>query len=70
MFLAILLGTLACVIVLMRSVVRPAQQLIAQMNRLGQGDLTQPVTLQRQDELGRLADTAVPCTDSCPKPAA
>lgn len=58
MFLAILLGTLACVIVLMRSVVRPAQQLIAQMNRLGQGDLTQPVTLQRQDELGRLADTA------------
>ena len=48
MFLAILLGTLACVIVLMRSVVRPAQQLIAQMNRLGQGDLTQPVTLQRQ----------------------
>jgi len=57
-FVAIILGTLACVIVLMRSVVRPAQTLIAQMTRLGQGDLTEPVTLKRPDELGRLADTA------------
>lgn len=58
LFAAILLGTLACVIVLIRSVVRPTQQLIGQLDKLGKGDLSDRTTLTRQDELGRLADTS------------
>ena len=58
LFSAIILGTIACVIVLIRSVVRPAQQLIGQLDKLGQGDLSDRTTLTRKDELGRLADTA------------
>lgn len=58
MILAILLGTVACVVVLLRSVVRPAQTLIGQLHKLGEGDLSEPVTLTRNDELGRLADAA------------
>ena len=58
LFAAIIIGTIACVIVLIRSVVRPAQQLISQLDKLGQGDLSERTTLTRKDELGRLADTA------------
>ena len=58
LFAAILLGTLACVIVLIRSVVRPAQQLIGQLDKLGKGDLSERTTLTRNDELGKLADTS------------
>lgn len=58
MLLTVLLGTIACVIVLVRSVVRPTQTLIGQMHKLGEGDLSDPVTLIRQDELGRLAESA------------
>ncbi len=58
LFAAIVIGTLACVIVLIRSVVRPAQHLIGQLDKLGQGDLSERATLTRDDELGRLADTA------------
>ena len=58
MLLAVFLGTIACVIVLVRSVVRPTQTLIGQMHKLGEGDLSDPATLIRQDELGRLADSA------------
>lgn len=55
---AILLSTVACIFVLVRSVVRPTQKLVTQLSKLGQGDLSDPVTLKRPDELGRLADTA------------
>ncbi|MGM0953618.1 MAG: methyl-accepting chemotaxis protein [Pseudomonadota bacterium] len=55
---AIVLGTLACLIVLVRSVVRPTQELIGKLTYIGEGNLTNPVTLQRPDELGQLADTA------------
>jgi methyl-accepting chemotaxis protein len=55
---AIVMGTLACLGVLVTSVVRPTQELIAKLSRIGEGDLTDPVTLKRPDELGRLADTA------------
>ena len=55
---AIILGTLACLSVLVRSVVRPTQELIGKLDRIGKGDLTGPVTLKRPDELGKLADTA------------
>ncbi|TNE80433.1 MAG: methyl-accepting chemotaxis protein [Gammaproteobacteria bacterium] len=57
LFAAIILGTLACVIVLVRAVVRPAKSLIDQLGKLGQGDLSESITVQRNDELGRLADT-------------
>lgn len=55
---AIVLGTLACLLVLVRSVVRPTQELIVKLDKIGTGDLSDPVTLKRPDELGRLADTA------------
>jgi len=55
---AIAIGTLACLLVLMRSVVRPTQELIGKLTHIGNGDLSNPVTLQRADELGKLADTA------------
>jgi len=58
LLLAVVLGTVACVIVLVRSVVRPTQTLIDQMHRLGEGDLSDPATLTRPDELGRLAESA------------
>lgn len=57
LFAVIIAGTIACVIVLLRSVVQPAQRLIDQLGKLGQGDLSERVTVQRNDELGRLADT-------------
>jgi len=55
---AIILGTLACLVVLVRSVVRPTQELIGKLDKIGAGDLSDPVILKRPDELGRLADTA------------
>jgi methyl-accepting chemotaxis protein len=58
MIVAIVLGTLACVIVLLRSVVRPTQELIGQLHRLGEGDLSEPTRIHRKDELGKLADAA------------
>ena len=58
MFLAILFGTLACVVVLQRSVVKPAQELIGQLHKLSEGDLSEPTEMRRHDELGRLADAA------------
>ena len=58
LLITILVGTLACVLVLARSVVRPAQTLTGQIEKLGAGDLTDPVTLQRKDELGQLANAA------------
>ncbi len=58
LLLAIVLGTLACLLVLVRSVVRPTQILIGKLDKIGRGDLSDPVTLKRPDELGKLANTA------------
>lgn len=55
---AIALGTLACVLVLIKSVITPARELIGKLRKIGEGDLTDPVTMERSDELGQLADTA------------
>jgi len=55
---AIILGTLACLIALIRSVIRPTQELVGKLSKIGAGDLSDPVTLERRDELGKLADTA------------
>ncbi|SFR41764.1 methyl-accepting chemotaxis protein [Marinobacter daqiaonensis] len=54
----IVIGTLACFWVISRSVVRPAQTLTSQLQKLSEGDLSDPATVRRQDELGRLADAA------------
>lgn len=55
---AIVLGTIALIMILLSGVVRPAQKLTRQISRLGNGDLSDPVTMQRADELGQLADAA------------
>lgn len=54
----IVLGTIALIITLISGVVRPAQKLSSQISRLGEGYLSDPVTMQRADELGQLADAA------------
>ena len=55
---AIVLGTIVLIIILLSGVVRPVQKLTLQISRLGDGDLSDPVTMQRADELGQLADAA------------
>ena len=58
MLVAILVGTLLCILVLSRTVVRPVRKLTDQLHSLSEGDLSDPVTMKRSDELGRLADAA------------
>ncbi|MDV2077225.1 methyl-accepting chemotaxis protein [Marinobacter xestospongiae] len=58
LLMTIILGTLACMWVLVRAVIRPTQTIIGQLEKLGDGDLSDPVTIQRLDELGRLAGAA------------
>ncbi|QSP93347.1 methyl-accepting chemotaxis protein [Marinobacter salinisoli] len=58
MFAAIIFGTLACVIILIRAVVEPAKRLAQQLNKLSRGDLSEPIALNRHDELGQVADNA------------
>jgi methyl-accepting chemotaxis protein len=55
---AIVMGTIALIMILLSGVVRPAQKLTSQIARLGDGDLSDPVTMQRADELGQLANAA------------
>lgn len=55
---AIIAGTVACLLVLIRAIIRPTQTIIGQLQNLGNGDLTDPVTLVRDDELGQLANAA------------
>ena len=54
----VVIGTLACLLVLVKAVVRPTQQIARQLHTLSEGNLSDPVTLQRADELGQLADAA------------
>ncbi|QFS86308.1 MULTISPECIES: methyl-accepting chemotaxis protein [unclassified Marinobacter] len=55
---AIVAGTIVLIFMLVTSVVRPVQKLTSQIARLGDGDLSDPVTMQRSDELGKLAGAA------------
>jgi methyl-accepting chemotaxis protein len=55
---AIVAGTIILIVMLVTSVVRPVQKLTSQIARLGKGDLSDPVTMQRADELGKLAGAA------------
>lgn len=58
LLITIIIGTVICVMVLARSVVRPARTLTGQIHKLGSGDLSDPATMQRRDELGHLANAA------------
>ncbi|MFC4258817.1 methyl-accepting chemotaxis protein [Marinobacter lacisalsi] len=58
MFLSIAAGTVICILIISHTVVRPVRTLTGQLHRLSEGDLSDPATLKRQDELGRLADAA------------
>ncbi|QSP93346.1 methyl-accepting chemotaxis protein [Marinobacter salinisoli] len=58
MFAAIIIGTAACVVILIRSVVTPAKVLARQLHKLSKGDLSEPVSLRREDELGWVAENA------------
>lgn len=58
MMLAILAGTITCVFVLLRSIISPTRTLIANIQKLGNGDTTETIVIRRSDELGRLADAA------------
>ena len=58
LFSAIIIGTALLIFILLTAVVRPALKLTNQIVRIGNGDLSDPVTLQRPDELGQLADAA------------
>lgn len=58
LLVAIIIGTIACLVVLLKAVIRPTQTLIGQLGKLGDGDLTEQVTLVREDELGKLAMAA------------
>ncbi|WP_431700286.1 methyl-accepting chemotaxis protein [Pseudomonas sp. BR20] len=51
--LALLLGTLAAWVIT-RQIVNPLQHTLQAVNRIAQGDLTEPVKVDRRDELGQL----------------
>ncbi len=51
-----LLGSLVGALLLARSVSRPVRELAEAAERIGHGDYQTPVSLQRSDELGRLAN--------------
>jgi HAMP domain-containing protein len=57
--LGALLASLAGALLLARGVSQPVKQLAQAAERIGQGDYQTPVTLQRSDELGALADRPV-----------
>ncbi|MBS3804832.1 MAG: methyl-accepting chemotaxis protein [Oleiphilaceae bacterium] len=58
LFLTIIIGTGITLLTINRRILKPTAQISGQLQRLGDGDLSEPVTIKRQDELGALADTA------------
>lgn len=55
---SIVVGTIVLVLILISGLVRPTQKLTSQIAQLSKGDLSDPVTLERKDELGELATAA------------
>lgn len=55
---AILAGTLITAFMINRQVIQPTRLIAGQLEKLGEGELGQRVTIERQDELGRLAEAA------------
>lgn len=58
LILVIFIGTGITLLVISRRVVRPTVQISDQLQKLGDGNLSDPVVLKRKDELGDLADAA------------
>lgn len=58
MIASIVIGTIILVFILITDVVRPTRKLASQIAKLGKGDLSDPVTVERKDELGELANAA------------
>ncbi len=52
-----LAGSLFIALLMTRTVTRPLQQLVAAAKRIGRGDYSQPVPVERDDEVGSLALT-------------
>ncbi|MQM38542.1 Methyl-accepting chemotaxis protein CtpH [wastewater metagenome] len=58
MLLAIVVSALALRWLLRRTVTRPLKTLVADLDRIGDGDFRQPVVVSSTDEVGRVAGTA------------
>ncbi|AOY88328.1 methyl-accepting chemotaxis protein [Marinobacter salinus] len=58
LMIAIVLGTVVLVYILITSIIQPARKLTGQITKLGEGDLSDPATLEGKDELGQLASAA------------
>ncbi|MBP1931477.1 methyl-accepting chemotaxis protein [Ammoniphilus resinae] len=61
--IAIIIGALVALYIV-RSVTRPIGQIVSATDRIGQGDLTEKVTVNRNDELGKLAERFNDMVDS------
>ncbi len=55
---AIIIGTLITLVITNRRIIHPTVTIGRQLEQLGDGDLSNPATLRRDDELGKLADAA------------
>jgi methyl-accepting chemotaxis protein len=58
LLLTIVAATVISILIIIGSVVRPTRALTEQIRKLGSGDLSDPATLRREDELGQLAEAA------------
>ncbi|MDX1636273.1 MAG: methyl-accepting chemotaxis protein [Marinobacter sp.] len=56
--LAIIIGTLITLFITNRRIIRPTVTIAGQLEQLGDGDLSDPATIHRDDELGSLANAA------------
>lgn len=58
LLLAIVIGMVTTLLVISRRIVRPTVQISGELHRLGDGDLSDPIILERNDELGALAEAS------------
>ncbi|WP_077529542.1 methyl-accepting chemotaxis protein [Vreelandella utahensis] len=58
LLIAVVLGTLVTALMINRQVIRPTRLIAGELEKLGDGELGEKPTLQRQDEIGRLAEAA------------
>lgn len=58
LLIAVVLGTIVTALMINRQVIRPTRLIAGELEKLGDGELGEKPTLQRQDEIGRLAEAA------------
>ncbi|XOZ33003.1 methyl-accepting chemotaxis protein [Halomonadaceae bacterium KBTZ08] len=58
LLIAVLLGTFITAFMINRQVIQPTRLIAGQLEKLGEGELGERASLERQDELGRLAEAA------------